>query len=253
MTTDWGPLRRELALWRSEGLDLPIWWRDDDAIEDTAALQALSRLSRMVDVPVHLAIIPKHATRPLIETCAGDPALIPMVHGWAHLNHAPKGDKKAEFNHPRPDLEMDATRALTLLADAFGDRLLRVFTPPWNRVLPDFSHTLRRIGYIGLSTFTPRQHRFAAPGLVQINTHIDPIDWRGGGGLRAAEALVGDLVSLLEDRRKGRSDSAEPLGLLTHHLVHTPQIWNFTSECLSELLSGGAHACNLHAMQDALP
>lgn len=253
MMTDWGPLRRELVLWRRQGLDLPIWWRDDDAVEDTAALRDLTRLSHALEVPVHLAIIPKHATQPLIEFCTQDPALIPMVHGWSHLNHAPKGQKKAEFNHARTDLEADATHALTLLQDAFGDQLLRVFTPPWNRMLPGFSVFLQRIGYVGLSTFTPRQHRQAAPGLVQINTHLDPIDWRGGGGLRTPETLVRELVSLLEDRRKGRTDRAEPLGVLTHHLVHTPEIWDFTSECLSELLSGGAHACNLHDMQDALP
>ena len=39
-----GPLpaaSAELAQWRSEELTLPIWWRDDDAIAPTPALERL--------------------------------------------------------------------------------------------------------------------------------------------------------------------------------------------------------------------
>jgi hypothetical protein len=45
MTTDWTPLRKELAIWRAEGLTLPLWWRDDDAVTATAALDRLVALS----------------------------------------------------------------------------------------------------------------------------------------------------------------------------------------------------------------
>ena len=68
MKIDWTPLRQELALWRSQGLELPFWWRDDDAVEPTPALAQLADLSRAVAVPVHLAVVPKFATEALAGT-----------------------------------------------------------------------------------------------------------------------------------------------------------------------------------------
>jgi hypothetical protein len=57
--------------------------------------------------------------------------------------------------------------------------------------------------------------------------------------------LIAGIVKLLEDRRLGRTDTTEPLGFLTHHLVHDDAIWGFTERCLSVLLEGGAKPCNL--------
>lgn len=77
-----------------------------------------------------------------------------------------------------------------------------------------------------------------APGLEQINTHLDPIDWRGTRGLVAPDKLVAQTTDLLRDRREGRTDNAEPFGILTHHLVHDPDIWIFTEALLRRLLDG---------------
>ncbi len=123
--------------------------------------------------------------------------------------------------------------------------MLPVFVPPWNRIDPALAERLGSLGYIALSTFTPREGRLVAPGLVQINTHLDPINWRGGGGLLPADQLIHQLVVLLRDRREGRTDAEEPLGLLTHHLVHDAAIWGFTESCLARLLDGGAVAVDL--------
>ncbi|GIT87619.1 hypothetical protein ROBYS_26350 [Roseobacter sp. OBYS 0001] len=38
----------------------------------------------------------------------------------------------------------------------------------------------------------------------------------------------------------GQSDASEPLGYLTHHLVHTADVWDFTQQFVSELLDAGA-------------
>ena len=56
----------ELARWRAEGLSLPIWWRDDDAIAPTPALERLLALAEQFEAPLHLAVIPEPATR---RTC----------------------------------------------------------------------------------------------------------------------------------------------------------------------------------------
>lgn len=253
MRIDWQPVTRELAAWRAAGLDLPIWWRDDDAVAATPALDRLAALSDRVGVPVHLAVIPKLAEASLVDVCRDTGAFIPMVHGWAHRNHAPLLAKKAEFGHPRPDLHAEAEAGLARISALFRADVLKVFVPPWNRIDARFVRDLPEIGFVGLSTFTPRKAREAAPGLVQINTHIDPIHWRGGGGLVATERLVLQIAGLLIDRREGRADRAEPLGLLTHHLVHDAAIWGFAEECLQVLLDGGARVADLYGVQDALP
>jgi hypothetical protein len=134
-----------------------------------------------------------------------------------------------------------------------GARLVKMFVPPWNRISPALIPELVALGYTALSTYTPRKQRATAPGLVQINTHIDPIFWRGGGGLVAADELISGITETLKDRRAGRTDATEPLGFLTHHLVHDVDIWDFTERCLGTLLEGGATPVNLLELCDDLP
>ena len=238
MTPDWTPLRRELAQWRKSGLRLPIWWRDDDAIAPTPELERLEALSRDTGVPVHLAIIPQGATRALARGLS--PRFIPVVHGWGHHNHAPHGQKKAEFAAGRAeaDLRADLMAAMARMRTLFGAALAPMFVPPWNRLGPGALPVVGLAGFDAVSTYLPRKSAMPVPGLVQINTHIDPIFWRGTRGLVPPDTLVAQTVSLLRDRRQGRADRDEPLGYLTHHLVHDADIWEFSRQFLTELGNG---------------
>ncbi|MGI9369442.1 MAG: polysaccharide deacetylase family protein [Ruegeria sp.] len=240
MRPNWTPLDHELARWGETGLRLPLWWRDDDAVTPTPELRQLSALSANLSIPVHLAVIPHDADAALASYVKDTNALIPVVHGWAHRNHAPNGEKKSEFRLHRPieQVASDAKAGFSRLSDLFGDRLRPMFVPPWNRIAPEVCPHLSDIGFRVLSTATPRQSRMAAPGLEQINTHIDPIDWRGTRSLVPADALIRQTTDLLRDRREGRADNSEPFGLLTHHLVHDQDIWNFTKGFLRRLLNG---------------
>ena len=240
MVIDWSPLRDELRRWQAEGLTLPVWWRDDDAVTVTAQLDRLTALSDTLRIPVHLAVIPRDADRALADYVLGHAHLIPVVHGWAHQNHAPADEKKSEFrlHRPMPDISKDASAGLARLNRLFQDRLCPMFVPPWNRIASEVAALLPELGYRTLSTATPRKTRFAAPGLEQINTHLDPIDWRGSRGLCAPDSLISKTVGLLQDRRAGRADTAEPFGVLTHHLVHDDDIWSFTGDMLQHLLDG---------------
>ncbi len=85
MKADCSPLKAEMQLWGDAGLTLPIWWRDDDAIEPTGALDRLIALSQELQIPVHLAVIPEMATPALAATVAKTDCLTPVVYGWAHL------------------------------------------------------------------------------------------------------------------------------------------------------------------------
>jgi hypothetical protein len=240
MSIDWSPLHAELSQWRAERLPLPIWWRDDDAVAPTSALDQLSALSRATGLRVHLAVIPAHAEPELASYVSDHPELLPIVHGWAHANHSPDGEKKAEFGHPRAEAAAELAAGLKKLTSRFGPAMIPMFVPPWNRCDPVYLADLSRQGYRALSTFTPRKSMHAAPDLLRINTHIDPIDWRGTRGLVAADMQIKQIVLSLQDRRQGRTDASEPFGLLTHHLVHDPDVWTFSHTLVSELLHGGA-------------
>lgn len=237
---DWQPLEEELQFWQDAGLILPFWWRDDDAIEPTPALDQLTAIASDFDMPLHLAVIPKYATTNLASYMSTVPHIIPVVHGWAHENHAPIDQKKAEFGASRPieDCASDAILGLQKLSDLFGDRLKPMFVPPWNRLNPEFGEHLVAIGYDSVSTYLPRKTQFAAQNLEQINTHLDPIAWHDGRSLVLGDTLVNQMVKLMQDRRLGHTDNTEPLGLLTHHLVHDDAIWDFIIQFLTIMRKG---------------
>jgi len=235
MTIDWQPLEAEIELWHTAKLTLPFWWRDDDAIEPTPALDRMMEIASDADIPVHLAIIPKYATTALRNYSAQTPHIIPVVHGWSHENHAPRGQKKAEFGASRPmeDAIQDLIMGADRMYDLFGTNLKSMFVPPWNRINPDLIPHLEPMGYDTLSTYLPRTYQNAANNIEQINTHIDPISWKNTRSLIQSDTLIENITSLLRDRRLGKADNTEPLGFLTHHLVHDDAIWQFTKEFIT--------------------
>ncbi|NVK16995.1 MAG: polysaccharide deacetylase [Rhodobacteraceae bacterium] len=244
MTPDWSELDRELDHWQQAGLCLPLWWRDDDAMSHSSELEQLAVLSADLDLPVHLAVIPQGATPDLARFIAEHPTLVPVVHGWAHQNHAPAGEKKAEFGAHRPLEELldDAERGLTAMQNLFGGCLRPMFVPPWNRISPEMLTWLAGAGYTAVSTFTPRKAAKPASGLLRVNTHLDPIDWKGGRGLLPLDKLIMQVAHQLRDRRMGDADNTEPYGLLTHHLVHDEATWSFTGALAKRLLDGPGEA-----------
>lgn len=253
MKIDWTPLEKELSSWRSAGLRLPFWWRDDDAAEDTRALRKLQKLSATVGVPVHLAVIPARAEPSLVRALERDATLIPVVHGWQHKNHNAAGRKKSEFDAERAGVAQELETAMATCRTLFGDKLLPMFVPPWNNFADAHLGHLSAAGYTMLSTYKPRTARLAADGVVQINTHIDPIYWGDDVGLLPPARLVSHITGLLSDRRLGPEDAEEPLGLLTHHKIHDRAIWYFTQACLEVLLAGGAVPVDLSKCGEPLP
>lgn len=229
---DWDDLAREYDRWEAAGRHPTLWWRDDDAVADSPALRQLMAVAR---VPVALAVIPLAPDRPLQPSLAGAladwPAASVLQHGIAHRNRAAAPAKKSEFPPEAPAAEIAAGLAegRARLQRDFGARFLPVLTPPWNRIAPDWVGSLPGLGYGGLSRFG--EPPYAAPpavaGLHQVNTHVDVIDWRGGGGFRGEAPCLGRLVGHLAARRTGAAVPDQPTGLLTHHLVHDAATWRF--------------------------
>lgn len=235
----WERLDAVLARARKAGRTLDFWWRDDDAIAPTPALEALLDARARWGVPLHLAVIPLRATPALAKRLSDESGVEVLVHGWAHANHAPSPEKKAEFGAHRPlDAMVDEARAgKAQLYSLFAGKALPVFVPPWNRLAEELAQALPHAGYAALSTYKRR-----APGAapLRLNTHWDPIDWRGGGGLADEAALLGQLVRLIEDELASEPGALEPIGLLTHHLVHDAWITRFLDALVGRLLASGA-------------
>jgi hypothetical protein len=239
---DWSPLHKALARCRETKTPLPIWWRDDDAIAPTSELDQLTKLSEKVGVPIYLACIPETTQSDLVPYVRERPALIPCIHGWSHKNSAPADQKKSEFGVESKDGKNALAQALKRMNTLFEDDIFTLFVPPWNRMHPNHQHQLANLGFRGFSTFGPRS---GTPPLPQINTHIDPIFWRGHRGLIDPETLIAQTTELLNARCNNEQDISEPLGYLTHHLVHTPEIWDFSTIFMNELLDGGAFPADL--------
>ena len=213
----WRVVEAELAAWAAAGRIADFWWRDDDAVAPSAALDRLLDF----ELPLSLAVIPQHAELALARHLAGRGQVRVVQHGIAHRNHAPAGAKRTELV---AGLSLTALgEAATRLADLFGPQRLPVLVPPWNRIAAELVTVLPESGFIGLSTFGARHQRLAAPGLVQINTHADPVDWRARRA-RSAEDFATIVADALALRRLGQADAAEPIGLLTHHRLDDPAI-----------------------------
>ncbi|MBX3499721.1 MAG: polysaccharide deacetylase family protein [Alphaproteobacteria bacterium] len=236
----WRELDEELARWSDLGRVATLWWRDDDASDATPALDRLLALQARHDVGLALAVIPERATAALSARLADAAGTAVLQHGYAHQNHAAAGEKKTELGPHRPAMVVlgELGTGWMALERFFGARALPVMVPPWNRIAPALVPILPEIGLRGLSTFGPRRRMEPVRGLCQVNTHVDPVDWRGGRGFVGEQAAVASLTRSLAIRRLGGFESAvgeETTGLLTHHLVQDEAVWAFIERLIARL------------------
>ena len=223
----WAMLEREVDAWRKAGREVTLWWRDDDAAEPSPVLSRL--LGLRPGCPLGVAVIPAAAKASLAGELTD--AVDVLVHGFAHVNHAPPGARKSEYPSGRiaPD---ELREGRERLEDLFGDPALPVFVPPWNRMGEDAAGALPAAGYEVLSGYRGRPE---GP-LPHLDTHVDLVDWRGGRRFAGVETVLGALVAALATRR--RAGDPGPTGVLSHHLVHDAAGWRF----LEALLAWGEEA-----------
>ena len=228
--SSWDALERECDAWEASGRRIELWWRDDDAVADTPALR---RLIGVATVPLSLAVIPAALEASLPALLKSHGFVSVLQHGFAHANRAPTGGKKSEFPATRPWAEVasDLAQGRARLAAAFGAQFVPALTPPWNRIDSGHAARLAELGYRGLTTYVARKSERIA-GITQVNTHVDVIDWHRSRGFLGLAASLGLLVRHLADKRLGTADPAEPTGLLTHHLVHDTETWEFLGALL---------------------
>ncbi|MGF1611694.1 MAG: polysaccharide deacetylase family protein [Kiloniellales bacterium] len=240
----WEEFEAELAAWVAAGQRASLWWRDDDAIEPTPALDRLLALAAGKGLPLALAVIPARATPALVARLARAEGTIAVLqHGFAHRNHAAAGSAKIELGGPRERraIAEELARGGAMLAALFqgGETgtppRLPVMVPPWNRIDGDVVALLPELGYRGLSADGPRAAPRPEVGLTQANTHLDIMHWPPPRGFLGEARCLALLTGHLRARRKGRVEATEPTGLLTHHLAHDGPAWDFLERLLARL------------------
>lgn len=242
--TAWAVLAAELDAWRARASRATFWWRDDDAGRPVEALPRLLGLAGEVGLPLGLAVVPAWLAPEVAAAIRSAPAgVVVLQHGFAHVNHEPARrpgqakERPAECGAARPPQEAleELAAGKASLSGAFGERVLSVFVPPWNRIAPAVLAGLPGTGYRVVSTFGPRPACEPAPGLLQLNCHADVIAWREGRRFAGAAPTLERLRAHLAARRAGQADPAEATGLLTHHRDMDAACWTFTEELLGRL------------------
>jgi hypothetical protein len=243
----WGQLQAALDAALERGEAIRVWWRDDDAGRDHPALTRLLELAECHAAGLALAVVPVWLEPGAQARIAASTCATVLQHGFAHADHAPPGARSIELGGR--DLEAvigELERGRAILEDVFGCRFLAVLVPPWNRLDQGLLERLADCGFVGLSRFGRRSLPAAAPDVVQVNTHLDPIDWRG------TRLFVGEAAAL--DRLVAVLDADEPIGILSHHLAMDEDGWAFLDRLLGVLgRHPGARLCPVLELFEAAP
>src|SRR5918995_75333 len=146
--------------------------------------------------------------------------------GWAALRR--ELDERAASGQParlwlRDDDVVTVTPALERLIELTGiwrvPMVMAVIPAPADASLAarlgELSHVTAAVhGYAHANHAPPGE---PAPGLSQINCRLDVIDWRATRGGLPHALLAERLARLI---RQSNSSREQPIGILTHHLVH---------------------------------
>lgn len=222
---NWQEFELELVRRRDAGRPVQFWWRDDDAAAVRSETKRLLELASSSGIPVSLAVVPVSAEPELFQLLHDGVTV--LQHGTDHRNRAAPGDKKTEYPAAEPVQAAVAriSDGLRRLHELAGSRFFPVLAPPWNRVRKDLLEKLPAIGIRGLSMYGARASAEPAPGLRQVNTHVDIVAWRQGKrfiGEDEALRLAFKVLSM-----------EEPFGWLTHHAVHEAGAWDFLEKLFS--------------------
>lgn len=228
--SEFSPLLAELYCWQDASLTAMLWLRDDDAMAPNPKLDRLLNLGSTMEIPLVLAVVPLKASPDLAVQTAQHPMIHIWQHGINHTNNAPAGSKKQELIGATPLILEGLEQGLVRLQEMFGTQFLAVLVPPWNRITDGLLTHLSPIGLVGLSTFKPRPTLFAANGLIQVNTHVDLIYWRGERRFVGAHIACQAIADHLRARRLQQVDIVEPTGILSHHAVMEDDAWGFLSD-----------------------
>jgi hypothetical protein len=226
---DWNDLMTELDQWVAESRIASFWWRDDDAVDVTPALERALSLSRRYQAPIHLSVIPACMLESFGNELDNDVRISVLQHGYAHARGELYGDR------PLEQVAEELVKGREILSNAFGDQFVPVLVPPWNLIRGEYIPLIPQADLHALSADGQRPTRFAIPGVEILNTHSGPLDWEHGNPRFAGkEVPLQAIVEHLRARRIGSADPDEPTGFCTHHLRNDDSSWDFFERLLAE-------------------
>lgn len=218
-------LRSAVEQWTCRNGALNIWFRDDDAVEPSRALDTLLALGARYEAPVLIATIPEHSTRALADALMDHPLAVPCIHGVSHTNHAPIGTKKTELIEGDAERDTDAVLAelragIEKLQGLYAERLAPILVPPWNRISNSVAARLGELPVLKAVSgfgFDP-----LPTSLAQMHTHVDIMNWKGGRVGHTPQASAAMVLSALTE---AEARGVNAIGILSHHLVHDANAW----------------------------
>lgn len=229
-------LEAELAAWAAAGRRPRLFWRDDDAIADTPALDRLIGLAEAHGAPLLVAAIPALAEASLGRVMRHQRLVTGAVHGWAHANHAPLGEKPCELGRHRPlgTVLAELATGRARLGELCAGNLSALLVPPWNRI---HAGVLAHVGEAGFAGVSAHGWLEAPSPVAMVNAHVDIIHWSGGRVGRDTGWVLAELArNLGQARRRGH----RAVGVLSHHLAHDEAAWRALDAIFAALGPGRA-------------
>jgi hypothetical protein len=223
-----------------------IFFRADDIGAGGRAFEALCLLFRHHQVPLAMSVVPawlSAARREILFKAA--PIEEPLwgwhQHGWRHVNWQKVG-KKSEFGDHRPFEKQwrDIWQGRQKMQFTFGDYLLPVFTPPWNRLSPPTMKILQQLEFKGVSLHgLPPRGGKPSVKMKNLRIHLDLHTRKEKDPTLDFKNLSDELTALFSKR--------EPSGIMIHHQRMTPFAFLF----LDALLQGLKRLAKAHLLSFA--
>lgn len=229
----------ELNIWSDNGKVAEFWWRDDDVQGPSEQLDQLLAISEKYQVALALAAIPDGVDVLLADRLSRHERVSVLQHGFSHRNFAPSSERKMELGWHRPggEIQTQIESGKCGLHVIFGEQFIPVLVPPWNRIDARVVALLNKAGITGLSTLGPRKQYSPAKGLIEVNVHVDLINWKQGRSFAGAAACIEQIIKHLCAKREAHVDSDEPTGIMSHHLVQDAGCWDFLEQVFELLKS----------------
>ena len=214
-------LNHELAIWRRAWHVPILWWRDDDSREPTWRLDRLLEIRR--DLPLTLAVIPDVDLSPLANRLAAAANVNVAQHGVDHTNKLAPGGPRSEFAASATQQAIDTAVAAGRARMAAAGLPPLTFVPPWNEPSDRLITAIAEAKY---NSYSIGVNGHARGGLKHIGAQVDILRWKDKPHFKGRRRVFDAIREQLEARRK-RGAFDEPLGILTHHLVHDEAAWRF--------------------------
>ena len=216
------------------GTTLAFWWRDDDAVASTPRLDRLLALAQRLKVPLSIAAIPALVQELVGAASRGRAARLAPGAWPTPCQPCPVSEKKAEFGPHRAleGLGADASAGLGPCAPRSVRRRCRYSCRPGTGSRPSWPPAAAtRLRWALYLRRAARRHRRAIARQCPYRSHR----LAGRGRLASPGRAYGADHSIARRPRATGARRAEPIGLLTHHLVHDEATWTFCEELLERL------------------